>query len=454
MRNQAGRTHCDIQHGVTEGNQSVTTPQDKALRPRSATHGAVAAVGLAAFLLAVTIVRTDRPFGENMVHSALFIVTVTAAAIFLLDLIWRKVHLRASTGLDFSRDNPSWHRSLTKFAGLLGSMGFIGLLYWLFPEYHADFYARYFSMLAIVLPAWVALALPYFFFVDRKMARPLDGYWHMGKLVTLQWDKMDGKVVGQQLLAWLIKGFFLPLMFTYMCNDLARFIAADFALLTSFKAWFDLLYGLLYFIDVGLVVMGYLMALRITDTHVRSAEPSMLGWAVALICYEPFWSLIGRQYLHYETGLQWGAWLWNTPLLYGIWGSAILVLTAIYVWATVIFGARFSNLTHRGIITNGPYRWTKHPAYVAKNLSWWMISIPFMAQGSADETLRHCLLLLALNGIYAMRAMTEERHLSQDPDYVAYARWIDHHGMFRFLRHLPVLGNLRYRPPAPLEPAA
>lgn len=101
MRNQASRTHCDIQHGVTEGNQSVTTPQDKALRPRSATHGAVAAVGLAAFLLAVTIVRTDRPFGENMVHSALFIVGVTAAAIFLLDLIWRKVHLRASTGLDF-----------------------------------------------------------------------------------------------------------------------------------------------------------------------------------------------------------------------------------------------------------------------------------------------------------------------------------------------------------------
>lgn len=75
-------------------------------------------------------------------------------------------------------------------------MGFVGLLYWLFPEYHADFYARYFSMLAIVLPAWVSLALPYFFFVDRKMARPLDGYWHMGKLVTLQWDKMDGKVVG------------------------------------------------------------------------------------------------------------------------------------------------------------------------------------------------------------------------------------------------------------------
>lgn len=38
---------------------------------------------------------------------------------------------------------------------------------------------------------------------------------------------------------------------------------------------------------------------------------------------------------------------------------------AIYAWATIMFGGRFSNLTHRGIITNGPYPWTKHPAYRA-----------------------------------------------------------------------------------------
>jgi protein-S-isoprenylcysteine O-methyltransferase Ste14 len=189
------------------------------------------------------------------------------------------------------------------------------------------------------------------------------------------------------------------------------------------------------------------MSLRIADTHFRSAEPTMLGWAVALVCYEPFWSLIGKMYLSYGTGFQWGAWLWNMPVLYGIWGSAILVLTAIYVWATVIFGARFSNLTHRGIITNGPYRWTKHPAYVTKNLSWWMLSIPFMAQGTVDETLRHCLLLVGLNLVYLMRAKTEERHLSRDPDYVAYALWMDEHSLFRFVRHVPLLRHLGYRVP-------
>jgi protein-S-isoprenylcysteine O-methyltransferase Ste14 len=168
---------------------------------------------------------------------------------------------------------------------------------------------------------------------------------------------------------------------------------------------------------------------------------------VALACYEPFWSLIGRQYLAYGIDMKWGGWLWNTPLLYGIWGALILVLTTIYVWATVVFGARFSNLTHRGIITSGPFRWTKHPAYVAKNLSWWMISIPFMASGGADEALRHCLLLLGLNLIYVMRAKTEEWHLSRDADYVAYAQWVEANGMFRFVRYLPLVKYLGYRVP-------
>jgi protein-S-isoprenylcysteine O-methyltransferase Ste14 len=126
---------------------------------------------------------------------------------------------------------------------------------------------------------------------------------------------------------------------------------------------------------------------------------------------------------------------------------AILGLTAVYVWATVIFGARFSNLTNRGIITNGPYRWTKHPAYVAKNLSWWLLAVPFVVRGTVDEVLRHCLLLVALNLIYLMRAKTEERHLSRDPDYVAYALWMDEHSLFRFVQRVPVLRHLAYRTP-------
>ena len=189
------------------------------------------------------------------------------------------------------------------------------------------------------------------------------------------------------------------------------------------------------------------MSFRLTDTHLRSVEPTMLGWAVALICYQPFWGLIGNQYLSYDNGNTWGQWLWNTPILYGIWGSLILGLVAIYGWATVCFGARFSNLTNRGIITNGPYALTKHPAYLAKNLSWWMISIPFLAHGSVTDAIRNCLLLLGLNLIYVLRAKTEEWHLSKDPDYVTYAKWIESHGALRWIRLIPFLNKLCYNYP-------
>src|SRR5262249_38815160 len=140
-----------------------------------------------------------------------------------------------------------------------------------------------------------------------------------------------------------------------------------------------------------------------------------------------------------------------------IWGSLILVLVVIYVWATIAFGGRFSNLTHRGIITNGPYRFTKHPAYLSKNLSWWLISTPFIITGGVGEAFRRCVLLLMLNGIYYLRAKTEERHLALDPVYVQYARWMDKHGLLRFLNRIPGVGALaRWRPgglegsPAPI----
>lgn len=403
-------------------------------RPPSATHGVVAAVGLGAFMLALGVLRAFHPFGADIVFSALFVMGVTAAAIFLVDLGWRRVHHRPSTGLDFRCDNPSWRRALIKYAGLLGSLGFVGALYWLFPEYHGDYYRRYYQMLWVVVPPLLLSGLPYIYFVDRHMPEPRDGLWHMGMAVLLQWDAVEWPKVGQHLLGWLIKGFFLPLMFTATCVGLTRYMAFDLTGLVGFKAWFDFLYDFLYFIDVALVSMGYLATLRLTDTHIRSAEPTLLGWAAALACYEPFWSLFGRQYLAYDSGVTWGRWLWDYPLAYGVWGGMILVLVAIYVWATVIFGARFSNLTHRGIITNGPYRWTKHPAYIAKNLSWWLISAPFLSQGGPGEALRHCLLLLGLNGLYLLRARTEEWHLSRDPDYRRYAQWIDRHGLFRWAR--------------------
>jgi protein-S-isoprenylcysteine O-methyltransferase Ste14 len=193
---------------------------------------------------------------------------------------------------------------------------------------------------------------------------------------------------------------------------------------------------MLYFLDVIIAVAGYTLTLKLFDTHIRSTEPTLGGWLAALACYPPFWGLVESQYLRYGSGYTWGQWLADVPAVKLAWAIGILVLVGIYVWATVSFGIRFSNLTHRGIVTNGPYRWVKHPAYLSKNLSWWLVSVPFVVTESIWQSVVHSCALLGLNAVYYARARTEERHLNQDPAYAAYSAWIAEHGLFAVLRNL------------------
>jgi len=426
--------------------------------PPSATHAVVAWCGLFGTLAGATVLNFWSPV-HAIAYQALIVMACSALAVFLPDLLWQRVQTRALHAAPAAAD---WPRVITKLTGLIASVGLIGLSYWLFPEYYREggFYHHYWAALRVLLPAWALLALPYIYWVDRRMAQPLDGLWQTGRLILGRWRGLEARVIWQHLLGWFVKGFFLPLMFSYFCNDLNRLLHYDLKLLHSFAGVYDWAYFTLYFIDVALVSMTYLMSLRLTDTHIRSTEPTALGWVSALLCYQPFWSLINQKYIDYESGARaWSVWFGGMPLLYAFWGCLILALSAIYVWATIAFGARFSNLTHRGIITSGPYRYSRHPAYLAKNLSWWLISMPFMLQGSASDALRRSLLLLLLNFIYYVRAKTEERHLGLDPLYRQYSRWIEAHGLLRACNRVPVLGSLaRWRPsfgayvtPAPLN---
>lgn len=399
-------------------------------KPASACRPAVVWIGFLAFAAANGLIVTLKPF-EDVIYSAVCIVSATAIAIALADTLIGKAHSKPSTGLDWADKNPSWPRTLLKYLGLLGSFGAVAFGYWLFPEYHGGFYDRYYALLSIALPPFLVLALPYFYWIDAHMREPKDGYWQMGRCLLLQWHEVDFSALLQHLLGWLVKAYFTPLMFIYFCNDLERLQAINFSALNRFSAWFDFFHDLIFYVDVAYAFVGYVVSLRIIDTHIRSVEPTLAGWVVALVCYQPFWSLIGPHYLAYETSYRWGTWLATHPFWYVVWGVAILSCLLVYTWSTLMFGLRFSNLTHRGIITSGPYAWMKHPAYVSKNLSFWLISIPFIIHGSASEALRHSLLLLGLNGIYLLRAITEERHLSQDPDYVNYSAWMAWHGLFR-----------------------
>jgi protein-S-isoprenylcysteine O-methyltransferase Ste14 len=413
--------------------------------PSSAVDFRAGLVGLGFLICAVALLHR-RPLSTEL--RVLALAAAVLVPIAIVDFAVLKVHRRASTGLDWSRRfQLDVRRVLTKLLGLGVTLGAIAFVYWIFPEYRGGFFDRYFGTLARLAAPLSVVAVVYVAFVDGRMRAPRDAYWQLGRLALGRFRDVRGPDIAAHARAWLVKGFFLPLMVVYMYGSTSKILEFDLTGATwANLRLYDFLYDAAFLIDLTFAVVGYAWSLKLADTHVRSAEPTMFGWVVALFCYQPFFSVFDSHYVTYG-GPGFGRWLAPWPAVRAIWAGAILVLVAVYVIATVAFGLRFSNLTHRGVLTSGPYRFTKHPAYLSKNLSWWMSSVPFAVAGGS-EALRHCVLLLCLNFIYFLRARTEERHLSQDPAYVAYALWMNEHGVLSFLgRWFPVL---RYQPPSPV----
>jgi hypothetical protein len=410
--------------------------------PKSATNISINIIGLISFCIVVYIVRK---YNINNFVGAILSGLAICVPIIVIEFITLKVHKRKSTGLDFSiRNTFNLKRVLIKLLGLYVTLAVVAFIYWVFPEYHAGFYQPYWNLVKWILPIIIIGSVPYFFFLDRYMVEPEEVYWKVGMMALGKRKVIDKKGLKNHSLGWVVKLFFLPLMFVFLTGNINHIKSNPFYLILeypNFDRFYGYMFNYLYTIDLAWVFVGYLLTLRIFDSHIRTVEPSFLGWFAALQCYQPFNGLITGSYFKYDNGYFWGSWLAGNHTLFVIWGSIILSLIGIYVWASLTFGIRFSNLTHRGILTNGPYSLMKHPAYVSKNISWWMISIPFISSAGFIDALQHCLLLFFFNIIYFLRARTEERHLSQDSTYVQYATVMNSSGIFSGLyKRLPFLG--------------
>jgi protein-S-isoprenylcysteine O-methyltransferase Ste14 len=429
---------------------SLQAPMDSKSRPPSSVSSfGLNMLGVLGVLVALYFLREQHLTGTNAV---LILCAAGVVPIILLDVLVLRVHRRPSTGLDWDQPAKSdLGRVATKLLGLGLTVGLIALAYWAFAEYRAmdhekDFYYPFYTVMRRFGGTLALLAVFYVWLVDGQMKEPRDSYWQLGRCVLLRFSDARKADIANHFRGWLVKAFYIPLFVVYIHGQINGLINWN---LGNFQAdnlrLYDFLNDLVYGLDVLFATVGYCLSLRVIDAHLRTAEPTMFGWVVALECYDPFWrGLFQRQYLHYE-GIGFGAWLGDHVNLRWCWVAMILSCDLVYVLATFAFGVRFSNLTHRGILTNGPYRFTKHPAYVAKNISWWLITVPFIPNRGFAEAVRNSLLLGGVNMIYFLRAKTEERHLSRDPTYVAYALWMNDHGMLSFLgRWFPLL---KYKPP-------
>lgn len=140
--------------------------------------------------------------------------------------------------------------------------------------------------------------------MDGRSGEERDGYWQIGELALFRWKYLDRRVIGQHLLGWLVKLFFLPLMFVYFAGKVRYFQNYHFELVfTNFKFFYDFAFECLLYIDLLIACVGYLCTLKVTDSHIRSTDPTLLGWGVAIMCYQPFWAFFSAQYLDYQSGL-------------------------------------------------------------------------------------------------------------------------------------------------------
>ena len=439
-------------------------------RPASAVSTAVGLSGLLGLVLAVGVARKFGNIGAALgfsgwpaladgPYSAMVALVFCGLPMVLWSLLVDKVHLRPSTGIDWSLKRPVadvLDTSVVKIAGLWATWAVIAAIYAVCRWYWAppyDFSMGMFSAAAIPL---IIMSVPYVVWLDRYLVSPRDGSWHMGAWIAgrADWDKDE---ILHHLRAWAVKGFFLAFMISIVPGGFRDIVNMNFAEVATNPVWLaNALITAMFLVDVQFATVGYMLTMKPLDAHIRTANPYLAGWVAALMCYPPFILVSHGRLIDYEVNTaNWNFWLQDYSILLGFWGGLVVALTGIYAWATVAFGLRFSNLTNRGILTHGPYAFTKHPAYLSKNAFWWLSFMPFLVtSGSVADAVRNTVMIALVSGIYYWRARTEEKHLMADPAYAEYAAWMQRNAMVsRFFAALRGLAGNRLRRNQEVQPA-
>jgi protein-S-isoprenylcysteine O-methyltransferase Ste14 len=403
----------------------------------------------------------------NFVLSSLweFRAVVLAASAFVamagVELLVVKVHRRH---FDFSMpralDAAAWKRVGARWLALLFCLSLAGMLYGCLAEYRffkfpypENGFFRHFRVFIVYAIAGLAvLSIPYFWMVERfaRAGGPCDEFLVLARCLRRIWAgcwypalKEDGRSalrnahVKNLMLGLLVKFFYVPLMVTWTL-DWSNWEQQSQSIISGWSAWsWDMpwdvalhlraihgsLLTLVIAAEVTTATVAYMVSVRILDTQVTSAEPTFFGWAIALICYPPFNSILDAFFWHNR----WPDEMWH-PDYYSRWPVASiassligLALMSIYAYCTFCFGLRFSNLTNRGIISSGPYKYVRHPAYICKNLSWWILIIPAFIDYPVSA-LVYASRMAGISLVYFMRARSEEQHLMREPQYQEYCR--------------------------------
>ena len=295
-------------------------------------------------------------------------------------------------------------------------------------------YAAFVNDLFLSFPFIIILSSWYVYFVDRRLLEPEDEYAKIGAMLN-KVIPVNKIILRNFLLKTLVKIVFIPFMYSGFLGNLS--ILLNTAWQFNLDAISLLLFNFGISIDMLIGIFGYLFSSAIINNQIIDTDSNLLGWVFVLLCYPPLvW--IMRQVNDQQDSLTWSDILPHDSLTFWIVFLIINLTWIVYWLATFEFGMTFSNLSYRRLIDKGVYRYTKHPAYISKNLYWWLYTLPFMGVAFISiEWWKNILGLIFVSLVYYGRAKSEERHLMKFAEYRAYSYKIEKRGIFRWLKINP-----------------
>jgi len=262
--------------------------------------------------------------------------------------------------------------------------------------------------------ACLLLTLPYLYFFDARTPLEKDKYaCFLAALLTLGSPLRGRRPYWTYesrlgMLTVLVKLFYIPYLTSWVINNTMHQGSLIHSFQWSLETVNAFLVALFIYVDTAVYSFGYVVEAGFLKNRIKSVEPTIFGWVVCLWCYPPFNVFSFRLFDHPFVDIAGAYPAWVHAAL----TCVISLLWGIFAWASVALGFKASNLTNRGIVASGPYRFVRHPAYAAKVAIWIIQGVFF-----GDYTLG---IMLGFALIYFLRAWTEERHLCLDPAYSEY----------------------------------
>lgn len=239
------------------------------------------------------------------------------------------------------------------------------------------------------------------------------------------------------LLNILVKFIFLPVMFFWWNLNLQSMLDAISVFQTyKYTSFFEyyyynihwLIFRIMLFFDILIFIIWYAVELKFLKNEIKTVDPNFFGWFAALSCY-PLYNMVTLKVLGwYSTEApNFMSYFGSnnfTLILSSVFAFFYLISMWVYVRASFSLWFKASNLTNRGIVSRGAYGLVRHPAYAFKNLARVIWSVPFIFY--TIKAWNYSILWLVLFSlfwwilVYHLRAITEETHLSSDPDYIEY----------------------------------